>query len=258
MDELSKQDSYIKLFRKARKNPIFKKPLTFHFFTYCILSAWWNDEPTTFNLSGVDVSIRKGEFATTLRRSAYETGLSIQNIRTAIKVLKATDCLTEDLTRGLTNGGRVLKVCNYSLYQGKKEEGNKPSNRRSNKPSNKQIKKVINKESIKKPPYIPPRGNLKYKHRSKLQNAGTFRQLVKGYLNLKLGDTTYDERINEKYKLNRTTQEAKEELEREGRDKGGTTVGRSEVKDSQIIQNADNRNSRRQGRVQNKQRKGST
>ena len=253
MDELSKQDSYIKLFRKARKNPIFKKPLTFHFFTYCILSAWWNDEPTTFNLSGVDVSIRKGEFATTLRRSAYETGLSIQNIRTAIKVLKATNMLTEDLTRSLTNGGRVLKVCNYSLYQAQKTEGNKPSNRRSNKPSNKQIKKVINKESIKKPPYIPPRGNLKYKHRSKLQNAGTFRQLVKGYLNLELGDTTHDERINEKYKRNRTAKEATEELKRERSNKGRTRLGKSSSKDSEALQDTDNRNPRRKGRVQNQQ-----
>ena len=253
MEEQQKQDSYIKLFRKARKNPIFKKPLTFHYFTYCILSAWWNDEPTTFNLGGVDVSISKGEFATTLQRSSYETGLSIQNIRTAIKVLKATDCLTEDLTRGLTNGGRVLKVCNYSLYQGKNIEGNKPSNRLSNKPSNRQIKKVINKESNKKPPYIPPRGKGKLDHRSGLQNLGTFRQLVKGYLDLKFGDTTHDERINEKYKKNRTAKEATEEIKREGSNKRSPSVGRSSSQDSQVVSNADNRNPRRQRRVQNKQ-----
>ena len=253
MEELSKQDSYIKLFRKARKNPIFKKPLTFHYFTYCILSAWWNDEPTTFNLGGVDVSISKGEFATTLQRSSYETGLSIQNIRTAIKVLKATDCLTEDLTRGLTNGGRVLKVCNYSLYQGKNIEGNKPSNRPSNKAPNKQIKKVINKESNKKPPYIPPRGKGKLDHRSGLQNLGTFRQLVKGYLNLKFGDTTHDERINESYKKNRTAKETTEEIKREAGNKGRTRLGKSSSQDSQVIQDTDNRNPRRKGRIQNKQ-----
>ena len=253
MEEQQKQDSYIKLFRKARKNPIFKKPLTFHYFTYCILSAWWNDEPTTFNLGGVDVSISKGEFATTLQRSSYETGLSIQNIRTAIKVLKATDCLTEDLTRGLTNGGRVLKVCNYSVYQAKKTEGNKPSNRRSNKAPNKQIKKVINKESNKKPPYIPPRGKGKLDHRSGLQNLGTFRQLVKGYLDLKFGDTTHDERINEKYKKNRTAKEATEEIIREGSNERRPAVGRSSSQNSSPVSNADNRNPRRKGRVQNKQ-----
>ena len=253
MEEQQKQDSYIKLFRKARKNPIFKKPLTFHYFTYCILSAWWNDEPTTFNLGGVDVSISKGEFATTLQRSSYETGLSIQNIRTAIKVLKATDCLTEDLTRGLTNGGRVLKVCNYSLYQGKNIEGNKPSNRRSNRPSNKQIKKVINKEGNKKPPYIPPRGKGKLDHRSQIRNAALFRQLVKGYLNLQLGDTTFDERINESYKKNRTAKEATEEIIREGSNERRPAVGRSSSQNSSPVSNADNRNPRRQRRVQNKQ-----
>ena len=245
-------NSYIKLFRKAKKNSLFRKPLTFHYFTYCLLSAWWSDEPTTFNLNGIDVLIHKGEFATTLRRSAYETGLSIQNVRTAIKTLKLTNVLTEDLTRGLTNGGRVLKVCKYSVYQAKKTEANKPSNRPSNRRSNRQIKKV-KEEGLNKPPYIPPKREMKFEHRSKLQNLGTFRQRVKGYLNLQLGDTSHDERINEKYKRNRTAKEATEELKREAGNKGRTRLGKSSSQDSQAIQDTDNRNPRRKGRVQNKQ-----
>ena len=251
-EEQPKQlDSFIKLFRKAKKNPLFKKPLTFHYFTYCLLSAWWSDEPTKFDLGGVEVLIRRGEFATTLKRSAYETGLSIQSVRTAIKVLKSTDALTEDLTRGLTNGGRVLKVCKYSVYQAKKTEGNRPTNRPSNSPVNKQIKKV-KEEGIKKPPYIPPRENFKDSHRSKIRNVGLFRQLVKGYLNIEPNDKSLNKRINEKYKSNRTAEEAKEELLREGRDEGRSELGSSEVKDCQVIQNAANRNTQRQGRVQNK------
>lgn len=253
MEEHQQLDSYIKLFRKARKNPVFKKPLTFHYFTYCLLSAWWSKEPTTFNLGGIDVLIHTGEFATTLRRSAYETGLSIQNIRTAIKTLKLTGMLTEDLTRSLTNGGRVLKVCNYSLYQSKKTEANKPPNRRVNKAPNKQIKKVINKESNNKPPYIPPRGKGKQEHRSGIRNKALFRQLVKGYLKTKIGDTTLDKRINEKYQSNRTAAEAKEELEREAGNQRRTPVGRNSSQDSQVVPNTNNRNSRRQRRIQNKQ-----
>ena len=245
-------NSYIKLFRKAKKNSLFRKPLTFHYFTYCLLSAWWSDEPTTFNLNGIDVLIHKGEFATTLRRSAYETGLSIQNVRTAIKTLKLTNVLTEDLTRGLTNGGRVLKVCKYSVYQAKKTEANKPSNRPSNRRSNRQIKKV-KEEGLNKPPYIPPKREMKFEHRSKLQNLGTFRQLVKGYLNLQLGDTSHDERINEKYKRNRTAKEATEELKREAGNEGRTRLGKSSRKDSPPVSNPDNRNPRRKGRIQNKQ-----
>ena len=256
-EQPKQQDSFIKLFRKAKKNPLFKKPLTFHYFTYCLISAWWSDEPTKFSLGGVEVLIRKGEFATTLKRSAYETGLSIQNVRTAIKALKLTNALTEDLTRGLTNGGRVLKVCKYSHYQAKKTEGNRPPNRPSNRPSNR-LRKKVKEESIKKPPYIPPQGKKIDQHRSKIRNAGLFRQLIKSYLNIESSDTTLDKRINEKYKLNRTAAEAKEELLREGRDKGRTQLGSSEVKDSPVIPDADNRNSRRQGRVQNKQRKGGT
>ena len=252
LKEEQQLNSYIKLFRKAKKNSLFRKPLTFHYFTYCLLSAWWSDEPTKFDLGGTEVLIRKGEFATTLKRSAYETGLSIQNVRTAIKVLKLTGVLTEVLTAGLTNGGRILKVCKYSVYQAKKIEGNKPTNKPSNRPTNKQIKKVFNKEGIKKkPPYIPPRG--KREHRSKISNAANFRLLIKDYLKIDLNDKSYDERINEKYKRNRTASEAKEELERETGNEGRTSVGSSEVKDSQTFQNADNRNPRRQRRVQDKQ-----
>ena len=245
-------NSYIKLFRKAKKNSLFRKPLTFHYFTYCLLSAWWSDEPTTFNLNGIDVLIHKGEFATTLRRSAYETGLSIQNVRTAIKTLKLTNVLTEDLTRGLTNGGRVLKVCKYSVYQAKKTEANKPPNRPSNRRSNRQIKKV-KEEGLNKPPYIPPKGEKKIGHRSQIRNAALFRQLVKGYLDIKSGDTTQDERINDKYKSNRTAKEATEELKREAGNEGRTRLGKSSRKDSPPVSNPDNRNPRRKGRIQNKQ-----
>ena len=244
-------NSYIKLFRKAKKNPLFKKPFTFHYFTYCLLSAWWSDEPTTFNQGGVEILIRKGEFATTLKRSAYETGLSIQNVRTAIKALKLTNVLTEDLTRSLTNGGRVLKVCKYSVYQAKKSEGNRPSNRPSNRRSNKQIKKV-KEEGIKKPPYIPPRENFKEEHRSKIRNVAMFRMLIKDYFKIEMSDKSIDKKINEKYKCNRTVEEAKEELEREGCNEGRTELGSSEVKDSSFIQDAGHRDSRRKGRVQNK------
>ncbi len=240
-EEQPKQlDSFIKLFRKAKRNPLFKKPLTFHYFTYCLISAWWSDEPTTFNQGGVEILIRKGEFATTLKRSAFETGLSIQNVRTAIKALKLTNVLTEDLTRSLTNGGRVLKVCKYSVYQAKKTEGNRPTNR----PSNRQRKKV-KEEGYNKPPLIPPRENFKDSHRSKIRNVGLFRQLVKGYLNIEPNDKSLNKRINEKYKSNRTAEEAKEELEREGRDEGRTELGSTEVKDSQVVQDADNGNPRR-------------
>ena len=244
MQKEEQLNSYIKLFRKAKKNPLFKKPLTFHYFTYCLLSAWWSDEPTKFVLGGVEILIRKGEFATTLKRSAYETGLSIQSVRTAIKVLKLTNVLTEDLTRGLTNGGRVLKVCKYSVYQAKKSEGNKPPNRPSNRPSNKQIKKV-KEEGYKNPLIVPPKGKKRDHHRSQIRNAAMFRQLLKSYLGIEMKDKSFDERINEKYKSNRTAEEAKEELQREASDEGHSTVGSSQVKDSSFIQNADNRNSRR-------------
>jgi len=242
-EEQPKQpDSFIKLFRKAKKNPLFKKPLTFHYFTYCLISAWWSDEPTKFNLGGVEVLIHRGEFATTLKRSAYETGLSIQNVRTAIKALKLTDVLTEDLTRSLTNGGRVLKVCKYSVYQASKIEANRPTNRPTNRPANRQRKKV-KEEGLKNPLIVPPKGKEKEEHRSKIRNPAMFRLLVKSYLKVDMLDKSLNKRINEKYKRNRTATEAKEELEREGYNKEHSELGKGQVKDSPVVQDANHRDS---------------
>ena len=223
--------NYVKLFRKAKKNPLFKKPLTFHYFTYCLLSAWWSDEPTTFSLGGVEVLIHKGEFATTLERSAAETGLSVQNVKTAIKQLIQAEVLTNEVTNevtnDLTNGGRVLRICNYSRFQANNFEGNKRSNKPTNKRSNKLNKKVKKEGINNNPPIIPPKRGENVKdvadfsktkmHRSKIRNISFYRQLVKSYLDLDRHDTSHDERINEKYKQNRTALEAKEEIKREGR-----------------------------------------
>ncbi len=226
-------NNYVKLFRKAKKNPLYTKPLTFHYFTYCLLSAWWSDKPTTYSLGGVEVLIHKGEFATTLKRSAEETGLSVQNVRTALRDLKLTNVLTEDLTRGLTNGGRVIKVCNYSLYQVKKITANKPSNKPPNKPSNKLNKKVIKEGNKYNPPIIPPKGGEKVKsisdsskfetkHRSGIKNKALFRQLVKAHLELSRHDETFNERIDQQYEANRTRAEAQEEIKRERRNEAGS------------------------------------
>lgn len=70
------------------------------------------------------IIINRGEFLTGLISLAKNTGLSIQQIRTAIKKLKSTNEITTRATSEFT----IIKLVNYSIYQDKKEGSNKPNN----------------------------------------------------------------------------------------------------------------------------------
>lgn len=69
------------------------------------------------------IGIKRGEFLTGLISLAENTGLSIQQLRTAIKKLKSTN---EIITR-TTNKYTIIKLVNYNIYQDKKEDSNKPN-----------------------------------------------------------------------------------------------------------------------------------
>lgn len=80
---------------------------TCHLFVYCIFAANWRDG----RFEGVEVP--RGSFVTSYARLSEATGLSIQNVRTALKHLK----ITGELTVNQHSKFSVITVKNYSLYQ---------------------------------------------------------------------------------------------------------------------------------------------
>lgn len=76
-------------------------------FIHCLLKANWKDK----NYRGKIV--KRGQFLTSRDILAKETGLSIKNIRTAIKHLKATNEVAIESSRQ----GTVITVINYDQYQ---------------------------------------------------------------------------------------------------------------------------------------------
>lgn len=85
----------------------YSEPNTCRVFIHCLLKANWKDK----NYRGKVV--KRGHFLTSLEVLAQETGLSVRNIRTSIKNLKATNELTIISTRQ----GTEIIVNNYDLYQ---------------------------------------------------------------------------------------------------------------------------------------------
>ena len=105
---------WIKYYRKSINNPLFKKPSVWHYWQYCLLKA--NHEPNKIIWNKKEMVVDKGSFVTGRKQASLETGLSQQNIRTAIKTLvnlKMIAVSTEKSTTKFT----YLSVCNYEEHQ---------------------------------------------------------------------------------------------------------------------------------------------
>ena len=95
------------------------------------------------------ITIDRGQRVVSLAELAEETGLSIQNIRTAINHLKSTGELTRTLTRTLTGQIPLVTIENYDKFQSVDFVGNKATNTHSNTHSNKCLTTTKEGEEIK-------------------------------------------------------------------------------------------------------------
>ena len=117
-------DGWIKMHRKALENPLFRKPYVWHFFQYCLLKANHSDQEIQHG--GKTMTIPRGCFVFGRKKAAEETGLTEQNIRTALMILGGAKALARP-PRLATSKFSVVEVCNYSLYQAS-EPGYQPAN----------------------------------------------------------------------------------------------------------------------------------
>ena len=157
---------FIKLYRKFIRWEWYKDPITKSVFLHCILRANWKAG------SWRGIQYEAGEFITSLPALAEETGLSIQQVRTALSHLTSTGEVTDRTTDRVTGKKlpkcRVIKLNNWTLYQATNREANRESNSEltgnqqgvnreltGNQQQNKNIKNIKeNKE--RKEIYAPP------------------------------------------------------------------------------------------------------
>lgn len=104
-------------------------------FIHIILNA--NHEPKRWRGIAVD----RGEFITGRLELAKNTGLSQQEIRTAIKKLR----LTNEITTKSTNKFTIIKLESYRLYQSKKTKSNQQAT--NNQPTINQQSTTTNNEN---------------------------------------------------------------------------------------------------------------
>ena len=104
---MNKAGGYISLHRQIQSWEWYKNPNTAFLFIHLLLSANFTD--TRF----MGKKIRRGQVVTSLPSLANETGLSIQNVRTALKHLISTGEITDDSCRTY----RIITVVKYNEYQ---------------------------------------------------------------------------------------------------------------------------------------------
>lgn len=104
-------NEFIKLNRKIIRWEWFSDVNTAHFFIYCLITANWKDG----NFKGK--KIERGQFVRTYSNMSAESGLSLQNIRTAIKHLVSTKEITVNLTGKGRGATLLVTVVKYNEYQ---------------------------------------------------------------------------------------------------------------------------------------------
>ena len=129
-------NEFIKLNRKIINWRWFSDANTAHFFIYCLLSANWKEGYFK------SIKIERGQFVRTYGNMSAESGLSVQNIRTAIKHLISTGEITTKLTGNGRGATLVITVVKYEEYQQTNTKDNTFSNNQlttNQQPTNDQL-----------------------------------------------------------------------------------------------------------------------
>ena len=116
-------DGWIKFYRKTLSWEWFSSPTVFHIFITLLLSANHKDG----KWQGMEVLA--GQHITSIEKLSQKTGLTFQQVRTALNKLKSTG----EITTKTTNKFTVVTVVNWAFYQGEDEDSNKHINTQANK-----------------------------------------------------------------------------------------------------------------------------
>lgn len=135
---------FILLYRAILEWEWYKDVNTCRLFIHLLLSAVF--QPTRVK----GQSVKRGQYITSVRKLAQETGLSEANTRTAIKHLEST----HEITCTPSRQGTVITIKNYSKYQAQTQ---RPTHDQHTNPKNQHTTNtptLLKKEKNKK--YIPP------------------------------------------------------------------------------------------------------
>lgn len=113
------EGNYIKLNRKILEWGWYTDTNTFKLFLHLLLSANYKDGEF------LGIQIKRGQALKSISKLSFETGLTVQNVRTAINHLKST----REITCNPTKYGQLITIEKYALYQSNEYVSNTQPNR---------------------------------------------------------------------------------------------------------------------------------
>ncbi len=120
---MNRDNGFIKIYRSFTDWEWFTDVNTAHLWTYLLCRAQW--EATRWR----GIEIRRGQLLESLPALASHTGLSVRSVRTALKHLKSTGEVTDEVT----GFGRLITVVKYDEYQSLAVQHDRLSDRQSDR-----------------------------------------------------------------------------------------------------------------------------
>ena len=119
-------NGWIKLYRCLMDKPIWLNSTPEQKVVLATILMLANHEDKEWDWNGEKFSVKAGQFVTSLPKLAEKCGIgvSVQNVRTALKRFEKLGFLTDESTAT----GRLITVENWGIYQGDDSEANRPTN----------------------------------------------------------------------------------------------------------------------------------
>lgn len=142
------ENGFVKFDRKIANWRWYHDVNTFKLFFHLIITA--NYEPKPFE----NITVKRGQRIASYGTLAEETGLSVRNVRTAIRHL----ILTGEVTSKSTNKYSVFTIINYDLYQDNRQTNRQASDKQptSNRQASDNNVRKIKKDKKDKEIYAAP------------------------------------------------------------------------------------------------------
>ena len=106
---------YLKLYYKLLEWEWYTNPNVMRLFIHCLLKA------NRYEKKWQGITIKAGSFVTSYENLAFETGLTVRQVRTAIEKLKTTN----ELTHKGHSQYSIITVNNWNLYQANDKQNDK-------------------------------------------------------------------------------------------------------------------------------------
>lgn len=122
-------ERWVKLYESILEWEWNKDPAMMALWTRLLVMAQYRDREYQ------DMTIKRGQVVTSIRKLAEESGLSVRTVRTCLERLEAT----HQITRKPTHYSTLITICNYDKYQDKKSQSDTPNDTQSDKQTTHQI-----------------------------------------------------------------------------------------------------------------------